>query len=227
MTARSRRVVLLHRPAWHLPDAWRDRVAATAVAALLGELETWPKPGLVSHIDSGSHGDMDAATFRASAAALASFFAELAVAGAAGGSMDVLRRIGLRAETAMLKATRGVNTHRGAIFGLGLLCAAAGAVGDLQRDPGQICATVARRWGLAILRGPACRRSSLCWPLWRTPTCFTGAVPQGRTSPAPLRPDFWIAAASGRRIGATGLRPSMAPSWLAVSAPVAVRISWP
>jgi len=159
MTPRSQRAALLHRPARHLPDAWRDRVAATAVAALLGELETWPKPGLVSHIDSGSHGDMDAATFRASTAALAPFFAELAAAGAAGASMDLLRRIGLRAETAMLKATRGVNTHRGAVFGLGLLCAAAGAVGDMQRDPGQICATVARRWGPAILRGPIPLRS--------------------------------------------------------------------
>lgn len=155
MTARSQRAALPHRPAARQPShAWRDEVATTAVAALLDELETWPKPGLVSHIDSGSHGDMDAATFRASAAALAPFFADLAAAGAAGASMDVLRRIGLRAETAMLKATRGVNTHRGAIFGLGLLCAAAGAVGDMQCGPSQLCATVARRWGPAILRRP-------------------------------------------------------------------------
>ncbi len=97
---------------------------------------------------------MDAATFRASAAALRPFFAELAFAGAAGATMDVLRRIGLRAERAMLEATGGVNTHRGAVFGLGLLCAAAGADGDGRWRAGQVCATVRRTWGPAILCGP-------------------------------------------------------------------------
>ena len=45
-------------------------IAAMAVRCLLLELETWPKPGLVSHVDPGSHDDMDADTFRASAAAI-------------------------------------------------------------------------------------------------------------------------------------------------------------
>jgi len=55
-------------------------MAAVATAALLGELETWPKPGLVSHLDSGSHTDMDASTFKASTIAIAPFFGHLAVA---------------------------------------------------------------------------------------------------------------------------------------------------
>ena len=54
------------------------RIAATALCALLGELATWPKPGLVSHIDNGSHDDMDAAMLRKSAVTLRPFFAELA-----------------------------------------------------------------------------------------------------------------------------------------------------
>ena len=41
-----------------MPRWVADYLAAAAVAALLAELETWPKPGLVSHVDSGSHTDM-------------------------------------------------------------------------------------------------------------------------------------------------------------------------
>ncbi|KAB1072795.1 triphosphoribosyl-dephospho-CoA synthase MdcB [Methylobacterium planeticum] len=115
--------------AWRAPaeTGLPEAIARLAVACLHGELETYPKPGLVSHVDSGSHADMDADTFRASAAALEPAFADLARAGAAGEPMPALRRIGIAAEAAMRTATGGVNTHRGAIFGLGLLCAAAGA----------------------------------------------------------------------------------------------------
>ncbi len=138
------------------------RVAAAATAALLAELETWPKPGLVSHVDAGSHTDMDAGTFRASAAALQPFFAALAAAGAAGAAMPELRTIGLAAERAMMTATCGINTHRGAIFGLGLLCAAAGATLTDRAIDGRRCeplpsllgAIVRQRWGGAIVRGP-------------------------------------------------------------------------
>ncbi|HEX3843449.1 MAG TPA: triphosphoribosyl-dephospho-CoA synthase, partial [Steroidobacteraceae bacterium] len=38
------------------------------------ELFTWPKPGLVSHLDSGAHKDMDANLVRASAHCLEPFF---------------------------------------------------------------------------------------------------------------------------------------------------------
>jgi triphosphoribosyl-dephospho-CoA synthase len=143
-----------------MPRCLADYVAAAAVAALLAELETWPKPGLVSHLDSGSHTDMDASTFKASTIAIAPFFGHLAVAGAAGSDMDRLREIGMEAERAMLAATGGVNTHRGAIFGLGLLCAAAGAAwsGSARARwhwrAKVLAATVTQRWGHAILRGP-------------------------------------------------------------------------
>jgi triphosphoribosyl-dephospho-CoA synthase len=143
-----------------MPRCIADNVAAAAVAALLAELYTWPKPGLVSHLDSGSHTDMDASTFEASAIAIGPFFGHLAVAGAAGSDMYGLREIGVKAERAMLAATGGVNTHRGAIFGLGLLCAAAGASwyesvrARRHWRARDLAATVTQRWGPAILRGP-------------------------------------------------------------------------
>ena len=61
-----------------------DGIARLATQCLRLELATYPKPGLVSHVDSGSHADMDAGTFRASASALEPYFVELAAAGAVG-----------------------------------------------------------------------------------------------------------------------------------------------
>jgi triphosphoribosyl-dephospho-CoA synthase len=137
--------------------AGRDRhatLAALAHRSLIDELRTHPKPGLVSHRDCGSHADMDEATFRASAAALRPYFHRLANAGAAAASMADLRAIGLQAEAAMNRATAGVNTHRGAIFGLGLLCAAAARA---PLEP--LGAAVARFWGHAIINGPTSAQS--------------------------------------------------------------------
>ncbi len=131
-------------------------LARLAVEALRLELDTYPKPGLVSRIDSGSHDDMEAATFDASAAALEPYFADLAEAGAQGLPMAQLRRIGLAAEAAMRAATGGVNTHRGAIFGLGLLVSAAGALAapGHRLAPGALGAHVRARHAGAILNGP-------------------------------------------------------------------------
>jgi triphosphoribosyl-dephospho-CoA synthase len=143
-----------------MPRWVADHVSSVAAAALLAELETWPKPGLVSHVDSGSHADMDASMLKASATAISPFYDQLAVAGAAGSGMNRLREIGVEAERAMLAATGGVNTHRGAIFGLGLICAAAGAVwsgtarAEFQWRASVLGATVRQRWGQAIMRGP-------------------------------------------------------------------------
>ena len=136
-----------------------ELIADQAVLALQHELAAWPKPGLVSHVDSGSHTDMDAAMLQASAEALRPFFAELAGAGQGGANMDCLRNIGLRAEAAMLAETGGVNTHRGAIFGLGLLCAAAGEVAVISPEgaavaPPRLGAVVTLRWAAEIVRGP-------------------------------------------------------------------------
>lgn len=136
-----------------------ELIAREASRALSRELVAWPKPGLVSPIDNGSHRDMNAAMLQASIEVLHPFFADLARAGRQHARMNQLRAIGLRAEAAMLVATGGVNTHRGAIFGLGLLCAAAGTTARLNTDgalitPVPLGETVARHWGNDIRKGP-------------------------------------------------------------------------
>lgn len=142
-------------------------IAALAVQCLRLEVATWPKPGLVSHVDTGSHTDMDADTFRRSADAIGPYLDALVQAGAQGCVMQRLRIIGLDAEAAMLGATGGVNTHRGAIFGLGLLCAAAGArVGGLVDPAMPLGVVVTRLWAHGILGGPVLLHShgrTACW----------------------------------------------------------------
>ena len=145
-----------------------QQIGDLATGALLAEVRAWPKPGLVSVVDSGSHADMDARTFHASAQTLRPLLATLSVAGAENAEMDDLRRIGKAAEQAMLEATGGVNTHRGAIFCLGLLCAAAGALSGRSKSPiqaGHLGTFVRQRWGLDILCGPLPRQShgTLAW----------------------------------------------------------------
>jgi triphosphoribosyl-dephospho-CoA synthase len=146
---------------------WQSTPAYTLDAEQLGhlaslclklEVETHPKPGLVSHIDNGAHSDMDAELLCRSADTLRPFFRDLALAGAEGAGMSRLRAIGVAAERAMLAETRGVNTHRGAIFGLGLLSAAAGYRGALgiRKSLGDL---VSQRWGEDILSGPISLRS--------------------------------------------------------------------
>jgi len=140
-----------------LAEVRRDRstrwqaLDASCRAALKREIDAWPKPGLVTPVDSGSHRDMNYATFVDSIAALHGYFAEIAEAGARDADYAALQPIAIAAESRMLAATRGANTHRGAIFNLGLLAAAAGLrraeSGFAGRSCGQI---VADRWGPAI-----------------------------------------------------------------------------
>ena len=109
-----------------------DVIAGQAVRALLYEVCTTPKPGLVDRANNGSHRDMDVFTFLDSTAALLPYFRKAVSIGrdtaerAPGETFLLLRRAGLEAERAMFAATKGVNTHKGAIFSLGTVCAAAG-----------------------------------------------------------------------------------------------------
>lgn len=111
--------------------------ASLAVRALLYEVCTTPKPGLVDRANNGSHKDMDIFTFMSSSAALWPYFAQCFQVGNSTAAQPgpetfaALRWPGKQAESAMLIATHGVNTHKGAIFSLGLACA---ALGRLERE---------------------------------------------------------------------------------------------
>ena len=112
------------------------RISAKAAEALLLEVCTTPKPGLVDRENSGSHLDMDIFTFLSSTAVLQPYFADCVKAG-----FDLadparcfarLRFLGKQALPQMLAATKGINTHKGAIFTLGLLCGAAGQLHESE-----------------------------------------------------------------------------------------------
>lgn len=128
-------------------------VGRTAVRALYAELALHPKPGLVSPLDSGSHDDMDMGTFLRSLFALRGYFRAIAAAGAEGAGFATLRDLGIAAERRMLAATGGINTHRGAVFGIGFLAAAAGWRMRRGRSLGgaALGETVAELWGSGIL----------------------------------------------------------------------------
>lgn len=103
-----------------------QHLGRTAIVSLYDELALYPKPGLVSFVDTGSHSDMDGATFMRSLFSLRHYFADAAELGFQLAPFNALEHLGIAAEQRMLQATGGINTHRGAIFTLGLLCASAG-----------------------------------------------------------------------------------------------------
>jgi triphosphoribosyl-dephospho-CoA synthase len=120
-----------------------DQLGGHAVASLIDEVTLAPKPGLVDIRSSGAHKDLSWSLMCASAYALFPTFCELARAGTNAPTTIELREhvgaLGRCGEQVMLQATRGVNTHRGAIWALGLLVtAAAQAPGD--RAPARIAA---------------------------------------------------------------------------------------
>ena len=100
-------------------------VADLAERALRLELDTTPKPGLVDRQDNGAHKDMDYALMSKSISALRPYLTRLALDSAKDIDPAKIKEIGIEAEKAMLKATGGVNTHKGALFCIGLSVAAA------------------------------------------------------------------------------------------------------
>ncbi len=110
-----------------------------AAAALREEVLLTPKPGLVDQSNTGAHLDMDLPLFKRSIAAIVPWFSRFTALGyhyaalPAGEIMTRIRPVGLACEQAMFAATGGVNTHKGGVFSLGLLCTAAGRLsGRLQ-----------------------------------------------------------------------------------------------
>lgn len=113
-------------------------VSQLALRALLYEVCTTPKPGLVDRANSGSHRDMDIYTFVDSAFALQPYFEECTWIGQETALLPApetfrrLRPAGVQAEKEMFAATGGINTHKGAIFSMGIVCA---AIGRLTEPP--------------------------------------------------------------------------------------------
>ena len=127
----------------HFAFEYAKRVGKQAQRALLTEAAIAPKPGLVDRINAGSHSDMDIFTFIDSACALRDYFEACALIGLdhrgkePQACFDALRTEGLLAERAMKRATGGVNTHKGAIFSLGIYAAALGMGYDGEKSDTQ------------------------------------------------------------------------------------------
>jgi triphosphoribosyl-dephospho-CoA synthase len=152
-------------PAFNLPAAAPSiepcrRLADLAVAALIDEVTLTPKPGLVDLRSRGAHRDLNWDLMCHSAWALHPTFLAMAQAGYRSGSSaaalpdssaaallslrEAIGAIGRRGERTMLEATGGINTHRGAIWALGLLVTAAA-----QDDDQSPLAVAARAGALA------------------------------------------------------------------------------
>ena len=122
---------IIHR---YFEKADREKISAIVTQSLIDEAKTTPKPGLVDGRNSGSHKDMNIITFLKSADALKPYFYECIKIGQTTKELSpdevfaLLRKEGIIAEKTMYDATGGVNTHKGAIYSLGVIC---GAVGRL------------------------------------------------------------------------------------------------
>ncbi|WP_404937842.1 triphosphoribosyl-dephospho-CoA synthase [Pseudomonas sp. JDS08PS003] len=129
-----------------------ERLADLAVDALIDEADLSPKPALVDRRGNGAHSDLHLGLMHASALSLWPAFKEMAEAALEFGEVglplrEALGRIGREGEQAMLATTAGVNTHRGAIWALGLLVAAA-ALEPRSTGAGSVALRAAR---LALL----------------------------------------------------------------------------
>jgi triphosphoribosyl-dephospho-CoA synthase len=153
-------------------------LGALAFQALIAEVELTPKPGLVDRRGSGAHHDLSLDLMKLSATVLEPYFVAMSSASVGRGVDSRLRQelaaIGRDAEAMMCKATRGSNTHKGAIWNLGLLvsatsCSEGQTAGEIAALAGAIARlpdrgqpelithgdVVRNRYGIAGARGEA------------------------------------------------------------------------
>lgn len=118
----------------HFEEKFIESTARMAQKALINEALTTPKPGLVDCENNGAHSDMDIFSFAASACALKEYFKQAVRIGMdyrdASVRFERLQYAGVQAEAEMYAASCGANTHKGALFSMGILCCAAGAAGE-------------------------------------------------------------------------------------------------
>lgn len=127
---------VLYKTVEIMSDYFNQKFANTcsgcACRALLYEVCTTPKPGLVDRVNNGSHNDMDIYTFIDSSAVLTPYFRDFVLTGIqycqdeSQQLFERIRYLGMLAEDDMLVATGNVNTHKGLIFSLGVICSAIG-----------------------------------------------------------------------------------------------------
>src|SRR6266481_850686 len=158
------------------------RLAGLARQALIAEAELTPKPGIVDRRGAGAHTDLSLAIMRRSALTIEPYLYQMASISSRTHISQALREqlavLGRDAECAMLKATNGSNSHKGAIWTLGLLISAAAMQDDDKARASAITATakkiaffedratprlvshgdvVAKRYGVTGARGEALR----------------------------------------------------------------------
>ena len=128
----------------------RDQAQAVCLGrlasqSLIAEAELTPKPGLVDRRGAGAHTDLSLSIMKLSALAIEPYFHEMALVSEGGHPSQALREqlalIGRDAESAMLKATKGSNSHKGAIWILGLLVSASALHVHEEVEASQIAAT--------------------------------------------------------------------------------------
>lgn len=144
---------------WQCGDS-AMKFARLASRAMLVEVNLTPKPGLVDRHSNGAHQDMTIGHFYRSAQAIGPWLPRFIqqgindIAQPAERLLPRLRPLGLACENAMFSATQGVNTHKGSIFSLGLLCSAFGRLSTrpIRVDARSLCAMVA-----AMCRGLVAR----------------------------------------------------------------------
>jgi triphosphoribosyl-dephospho-CoA synthase len=177
-----------------------EKIGRLAIRSLYREVALSPKPGLVGPVDSGSHTDMNFSTFLRSLQALRGYFPAISRLGMQTPTYAQLQCCGVDAEQRMLQATNGINTHRGAIFNLGLLCAAAGV--DIALAGSCSAESVSRR--VADLWGPAIVATA------KTDNDSHGAVVQRRYGSGGARVEAAAGFPSALRIGLPAYRTALA-----------------
>lgn len=118
----------------HFFEVFSSYIGTQMTQALISEVNTTLKPGLVDRYHNGSHKDMNRELFLKSADSLFPYFCQSARLGLEAGCLGTplpevfssLRVLGLEAEQTMYQATNGVNTHKGAVFSGGILCCTLG-----------------------------------------------------------------------------------------------------
>ncbi|MFW1950492.1 triphosphoribosyl-dephospho-CoA synthase [Acinetobacter beijerinckii] len=128
-----------------------EYLADMAVEALLAEVNLTPKPALVDQRGSGAHDDLTLELMEKSARSLLPMFKAMAEAAEYHGQVcqslrEDIGQLGRQGEQRMLQVTKGINTHRGAIWSVGLVVTAT-ALRVCNQQPfliDNICATASQ-----------------------------------------------------------------------------------